>query len=129
MTWLCVSRGKKSFIVCNVYIPTANANGKQSEVKKELMKKIKTYCKREEDLNLMILGDFNMRPSMVNSWIRSVGISLETVKLDENVITFRGKNGSVIDYILYKGPNLCFSPGSISNEFEISDHNALLATV
>ena len=129
MIWVRASRSNKSFIVCNVYIPTANANGKQSEIKKELKNKIKAYCEQEENCNLIILGDFNMRPSILKNWIRSIGVPLETVKLDENAITFRGQNGSVIDYILYKGPNLYFSSGSISNEFEISDHNALLATV
>ena len=130
MIWIRCGRGEKKLVICNVYIPTANADGKQEVVKAELKRRIKHYAGDGKSVNLLVMGDFNMTPSEVKDWIRGQQIPLEVAPMRKGEVTFkRGKKGSVIDYILHStGKKATCSPASVQDT-KISDHNGLSATV
>ena len=131
MIWIRCGRGQKKLVICNVYIPTGNVSEKRKEVIADLKHSIAHYAGDGKNVNLVVMGDFNMTPSEVKNWIRSQQIPLEVAPMsDKNEGTFE-RNGkrSIIDYILhYTRRRATCSSVSVTNT-GISDHNGLSATL
>ena len=53
MIWIRCGRGEKKLVICNVYIPTANAGGKKEVVIEDLKKKIMGYAGDRKNVNLV----------------------------------------------------------------------------
>lgn len=71
-------------------------------VKEDLKKKIMGYAGDRKNVNLVVMGDFNMTPSEVKNWIRGQQIPVEVAPMGRGEVTFkRGRSVSVIDYILH----------------------------
>ena len=131
MIWIRCGRGQKKLVICNVYIPTGNVAKKREEVIADLKRSIAHYAGDGKNVNLVVMGDFNMTPSEVKNWIRSQQIPLEVAPMsDKNEGTFERKGKkSIIDYILhYTGKKATCSSVSVTKT-GISDHNGLSATL